>query len=230
MKVFFFGTEQKLPLVTQPNFSDYQDHWDDPWFWVVHPGSDLTSFLDEKKRNISECVRRGGAILFISGSARCGLESNETAEKLEAEQNGRIHFLRSSCGDSLPGSPPSRVAERILHFIKLVEDLEAYEAVPWSEVEAGKWPENLLAVYLVMKALETCPEDAPAIRNAWDLMDSAWKRRVWANAWKEYHEDLKLRGTTWTGAGLPSLDGDLSMPDSPNLVAAVATIRRAFGG
>jgi hypothetical protein len=224
MKIFFFGTEQKLPLASQPNFSDYEDDWDDPWFWLVHPGS-LSSFLIEKQEQISKCIKKGGAILLISGSPLC---SEEKAQRLEAEKNNRIHFLRSSCIDSPPNSVPSRVAVRILRFLKLIEDLNPYDAVPWSEVEASRWPENLLAIYLVVKALQTCPEDESAIRNAWDLMDTEWKRSVWVNAWNEYHQDLKMNASNWTDAGLPPLDGDLRMPVSSKVGVAMTTLRRAF--
>jgi hypothetical protein len=229
MKLFFSSTRDKLPLDPQPDFSDHADSWDGSWLWVVHPGLDPETFLEENEKDIKACVDRGGALLFISGSIRCGL-SEAKAQQIETEKKGRLHFLRSACSDSSPNSKPSPVVARILRFLKLMEDLQPYEAVPWPEVEASKWPENLLAVYLMMKALETCPDDEPAIRNAWELMDSAWKSQVWLRAWKEYHEELKMSGLSWTAAGLPVAEGESGIPDSSKLPAATAVIRRAFIG
>jgi hypothetical protein len=229
MKIFFSSTEDKLPLEQQPHLSDYGNSWHGPWVWVVHPGLDPESFLEENATDVESCIDKGGALLFISGSPRCGL-SEQKAQKIEAERDERVHFLRSACTDLSPNSKPSAVVERILRFLKLLEGLDPHGSVPWSEVEPGKGPENLLAVYLLLKALETCPSDDPAIRKAWDLMDPAWKRKVWEKAWREYHEELKMDGTSWKEAGLPAIDGELDLLHSSKLVAATATIRRAFAG
>ncbi|HEX8087922.1 MAG TPA: hypothetical protein VF762_03670 [Blastocatellia bacterium] len=228
MRIFFEDVRDKLPDFEADNLpEDWQD-WKEPWFWVIHAGRSPRIFFKERPASAKACIDRGGGILFISASPYGGFDDEDEAKEFEqdTEKRGRIHCLRVACS-----SKSKKVQERLYKFLDLMGELEAWAEIPWEKAEPDPWPENLVAIYLLLKAIELSPRDAQSIRDAWDRMDNSWRKQVWVNAWSEYHEDLSLNEEDWKNAGLP-LPGsaDMGMPETSNLAAAVDTIMRALAG
>lgn len=220
MDIRFYDTAEKLGE-SRPQVESLLDCGDEPWFWVIHPAgyTDAGSFCEDKNDVVNTCIDRGGGVLFLSGSAYAG--SRVIAEKLKLKYSGRIHCL-SIAVDSPESSP--KVVGRIRNFLRLVESLQPGDRIPWEEAEPTEWPQNLVAIYLVVKAMAFSPEDAPAIRKAWEDMDLKWRGRLCSDAQNEFIE----RGfdvDEWAEAGLPSSSTSYKLPDS-DLVATAAEVLR----
>jgi hypothetical protein len=74
----------------------------------------------------SECLGRGGAILFVSGSRRCGYGRDE-ARELETKYGHRIHFLDATHTGQRPYA-------RLWAFLRLVEQLAPGEPNSWEQL------------------------------------------------------------------------------------------------
>lgn len=188
MKSFYYNVGYKLPISHELRMQTLAEvlKGNDPWFWVVHPGVNIESFFqeDEKKyKDIPECLKRGGAILFISGSARCEL-TEEDALIYEKRNNRRIHFLRTSC----PDDPSSNAAKRIMNFLSNIENLPAGGEIPWHLLETEAIPKNLLALYFLVKAVDYLPEQKEKFAQIWKNMDKKWQENLIKQAMLEFEE------------------------------------------
>jgi hypothetical protein len=229
MDVYFFDLDDRLRNLDRPWLpSNYKDSRT-PWLWVVH--SDPISFLAEDDATV--CIANGGGILFVSGSPRSGFTENE-ARDLEAkpEYRNRVHLLRIAC----PSSQSNLTLEnRMVAFLELVRKLKAGDAIPWEKAEPGRWPANLVGIYLILTAVKFSTQDpnepkhADAIRTAWDSLDTTVRQRIWEGAWDEYNSELSLLESDWKAAGLP-LPGDsaLSMPELERVDNALKVISSAL--
>jgi len=185
MDVFFENTaEDHLPGM--PESSQEVPHGFEatrqPWFWVVHPGVDPRTFMEDGQHEarVQACLKFGGSILFGSKAARCGL-TEEAATLIEKDAQGHIHVLRVSLS--------SAIEERLRKFLEEVRGLPAGAKIPWHTLEPDPWPPNLVAIYLFMKALQlTAPEQRNPIRDGWRRMPDEWKRSLWESARREFRE------------------------------------------
>jgi hypothetical protein len=226
MRIFFEDVRDKLPDIEGDNLPEDWQTWEEPWLWVIHAGRSPRIFFKERPTSAKACIDRGGGILFISGYPYGGFDDEDEAKEFEQdpEKRGRVHCLRVACS-----SKSKKVQERLYKFLDGVGSIKGWEEIQWDKAEPAPWPENLVAIYLLLKAIEFSPKDAQNIRDAWGLMDSSWRRQVWVNAWSEYYEDLSLNEDDWKNAGLPLPDNQgLDIPGPSELVVAIHTLKRAF--
>jgi hypothetical protein len=75
-------------------------------------------------------------------------------------------------------------------FLKIVAGLNPWDPIPWREVEPPATHENLLALYLLLKALEIMNEEARnTVLSAWSAMPEDWKKGM-LEAAKREHRDI----------------------------------------
>lgn len=118
----YFDDPSKIPLGW--GYELYRDHGNEPWLFVMH----LQTLKNSLKNGGSECLDRGGAILFVSGQRRCGYYAND-AQKLEAEYGRRIHFLDATHTGQSPYAP-------LRAFLRFVEQLAPKEPISWEQLWA----------------------------------------------------------------------------------------------
>lgn len=226
MQIFFKNIGNHLPSLIYPDSPTDVKSISGSWLWVVHPAKSAKSFLDDKfyGPNATECLDRGGAILFIKGTRYAGMGSEAEAVALERKHTNRIHCLRVACDGSSP-----KVIERIRVFLEKIARISPHEPIPWKEVEPAPWPENLVAIYLVLLAMKAAPNDAEKIRAGWNELDSAWRQRLWENAWEEYREERVLTESEWKAAHLPVPGSkEVDFPEPSNISKALETVKLSF--
>jgi len=161
------------------------------WFWIVHAGSRVAEFFDDDPR-ANVCLANGGAIFFLSSGRYGGLESEAKALDVERAHGGRVYCLRAACTKT-----STVVHDRVESFLKIVAGLNAWNPVPWQEVEPPAAHENLLALYLMLKALEFMTEqERNNVLSAWSAMPELWKKDLLDAAEQEYrhmHCDTTLK-------------------------------------
>ncbi|MCU1267550.1 MAG: hypothetical protein JWM21_3868 [Acidobacteria bacterium] len=228
MKIYFESVGGRLPgLHYEQARVDLQEAAY-PWFWVVHPADSASNFLTDTDyvKEAERCLANGGGILFIKGTRYAGEESEADAEALERKHKRRIHCLR------VPVSSEShKIISRIGNFLLDMEKLEAGEAIPWSKAEPEKWPENLVALYLLLVAIQSSASEAEHIRDAWRQLDPEWRRQLLTNAWVEYCDERNLNKAAWTIAGLPDTDdsrNDFDLANSSTVAKALEVLRASF--
>jgi hypothetical protein len=96
-------------------------------------------------------------------------------------------------------------------------------------LEPTRWPEHLISLYLVLKALQAGPEQRSRLQEAWRQKDEGAKRQFWSAAWQEYQAERQGSIDAWRSARLPGMDGasgseslDLDGIDVPLACAAAA--------
>lgn len=229
MKIFFKNIEPRhLGKLSYPDGPDNAVMFGEPWLWVVHPPSSAKEFLIDVdyERAVKNCIDRGGGILFLKGTRLAGLDNEEEAVFLENQYNQRIHCLRVACSQNSP-----KIVERVNRFLKEIEVLIPGQSIPWEKVEPAPWPESLVAIYLLLKALESSPKDAEKIRSAWDELDLTWRQHLWAEAWREYNEDRSLGESDWLRAGLPQAGKQaVALPEPDLIPRAVDVIKQGLSG
>jgi hypothetical protein len=118
----YFDDPDKIPEGWE--YELYSGPGNEPWLFLMHPHT-LQRSLDSGG---TECLERGGAILFVSGSRRCGYGRDE-AQKLEAEYGHRIHFLDATHTWEHPYT-------RLRAFLRFVEQLAPGEPISWGQLWA----------------------------------------------------------------------------------------------
>jgi len=224
MDIRFYRAQEKLGIV-RPELEVLADLPAVPCFWVVHPvgySGAWGFYLDEAMNEvIVQCLNAGGAILFLSGTPYAG--SAARANQLSNEHRRRIHCLNTSISGS-----ESKVAERLLRFLKIVEELKPDEPIPWKEAEPASWPQNLVALYLVLKAMEYAPHDAESIREGWATMEQKWRRKLLTDALDEY-EDNGFSEHEWLTLGFSCDENEpISLPPAQKLPMAVDALKRCL--
>lgn len=139
--------------------------------------------------NASTCVQDslpilmaspGAHVLCFKGTMLAGLNSPSDRDLLRVarqQYGGRVHFLSFA----VPETPSAAtLVDRFLNFAASVR--ESSSAVDWSILDP-EWNENLLAVYLVLRALAAAGEGSHLARALADCPDFD---RIVAEAQKEY--------------------------------------------
>ena len=116
----YFDDPDKIPV--NWGYGLYSSPGNESWLFVMH----LQTLKRSLKSGGSECLERGGAILFVSGSRRCGYGRDE-AQKLEAEYGHRIHFLDATHTGERPYAP-------LRAFLRFVEQLAPEEPISWEQL------------------------------------------------------------------------------------------------
>lgn len=197
MEIFFLAVGDKLPAIIKQR-SLPQSGWEQGWFWVVHGGSDTPSFFTEDER-AQKCISQGGAILFISAARYGGLGSEAAAEAVERPHGGRVHCLRSGCT-----ATSVSVQEHIERFLGSMSALAPDDPISWHDVEPPPTHESLLALYLLLRAIEASDADPKAaLIAAWRKMSDAWKADLIDSAIRDHQEVNRL--------GTPALVIDLEL-------------------
>jgi hypothetical protein len=185
MEIFYSAVGDKLPALKQRALP--QSGWEKGWFWVVHGGSDTPAFFTEDERAL-DCIRKGGAILFISAARYGGLGSESAAEAMERPHNGRVYCLRSGCT-----ATSVSVQEHIDRFLSFVTTLLPGDPIPWHDAEPAPTHENLLALYLLLKAIEVSDDVRKAsLISAWTKMPDEWKATLINSAIRDHQEVNRL--------------------------------------
>lgn len=228
MKIYFNNVgEQHLGNLGYPEGPDNATVRTEPWFWVVHPEGNAKQFLADAEYGpaAQNCLDRGGGILFLKGTRLAGL-NNEEAAALESQRDQRVHCLRVACSKNSP-----KIVERVRRFLQEIESMGPGQYIPWEKVEPAPWPESLVAIYLLLKAIEASPEDANKIRSAWSDLDPTWRQNLWADAWREYSEERSLNLSDWLQAGLPEgLTPSANLPEPSQISGAAAVIKQCLSG
>jgi len=150
--------------------------------------------LDEWPPNLAGAVVYRGIRFAAAGS-------REKAREYERLIPDRVHVL----SDAVPRQLGDQIAERFERFAKAVESVSHDSRLPFHLLEASLWPQNLVAVYFMVKAFQLSPDRANDIGKSWHAMDENWKRQFWTAAWDEYHERITGRNAeiAWRNARLP---------------------------
>jgi hypothetical protein len=170
MNIFYRAVGNKLPGERRPELPLRGSV--EAWFWIVHVGSETEKFFkSDQGARANECLAKGGAILFLSSGRFGGLSSEAAARAFERGHNGRVYCLRAACT-----STSFSVHDHVNRFLKTVSRLEPWAPIPWSEVEPPPTHENLLAVYLLIRAIEeTSGERRSFLVDGWNAMPETWR-------------------------------------------------------
>jgi hypothetical protein len=227
MHIYFESVGSRLSGLSYENSPPDLANTDKAWFWVVHPAYSASDFMtDVEYKDIAErCIENGGAILFIKGTRFSGEDTKAVAEALERKHKLRIHCLRVAVS-----SDSKKIISRIGEFLRIVEQLKPSQPIPWAKVEPKSWPENLVAIYLLLKALEVAPHETERIRKAWDDLDPQFRQQLWRRAWVEYCEERDLKDSEWVAAGLPDMksEGAIELPEQQAVSRAASIVRMSF--
>lgn len=144
-----------------------------PYLLLVHPKETARSVAMDLPDWLNDPNCRG--VLYVRGMAYAGL-SREEVKRIEGDNNQRVHFLSYAVedGHDLIGNLRSR-------FARFFEKVASEDAIDWRLIDEP-WPESLVAVYLLAKALSTV--DSPGAK-ALLAEEERWIR-VWQTAKKEY--------------------------------------------
>lgn len=95
----------------------------------------------------------------------------------------------------------------------------------WALLEPDHWANNLLAVYLLLAAVNEAGESEQAIVHSWNSMPQDSRKSVLTAAWREY-QDLGGNPNRWVECGL-ALDaesGSAKLPAAPLVARAMEVI------
>lgn len=168
------------------------------WFDVVHH-SRPENWL--KTLRARRCLELGGAILFVSGARRAGLD-DEQVRQLNEEHQGRVHVLDGS--HSLEAPFP-----RMMAFLEVAQHLASSAVIPWENLYGTAAPEPSASRTSYSQAFtqlwnlldqNTPPED-PSFRIDWDDLPHQ-SGPVNTHAWLTPIEWALAMHCKWPGASL----------------------------
>lgn len=208
---------KRIPCALLPE----KPNWRVPFLLIVH-SDDPPRLLDEEQEfwrmgrkrlaPATACLKSGGAVLFVDTTKFGGLGNALAAAKFEGSYNGRLHCLPESCPDvkkdDQTGSRPLLI--RFEQFFHRIQGLRPDEAIPWKDLEAPQTPNNLIALYLLLKAAQCSRQVALDKLRMWRAADPEWKTQLLLGAFSEY-VDLAGDVHYWLSAGLPDFRSNLRL-------------------
>ena len=138
---------------------------DKDFFFVVHPDYRVTTYEEYICTTLQNGHCKG--ILFVSGSARCGL-CLERANALKNKYDGKVHFLSYAVAQR--SDLPPVYEERFKEFFSKIEN---ENIIDWGLIDPT-YPESIVAALLLLQAAPFCSEP------------ENWQN-IWKNAVKEYN-------------------------------------------
>lgn len=166
---------------------------------------------------IHACLQSGGGILFLSGERFGGFKSLDAARAFEQRLNNRVHCFRASC----PENAPQAIVRKIGTFLEQIKTLKGDQPLPWEIIELKPWPENLLAIYLLLKMYQKCNEKRADLERAFHSASSEIRVSLLTEAWVEFRYGNPGDPERWKKAGLPMIEG----PDPGRLPPAAANVQ-----
>jgi hypothetical protein len=142
--------------------------------------NDTVSAAERVRKSLPGILKNPGAsVLCFKGTMLAGLagpEGREIIRTFREEYAGRVHFLSFA----VLGGTSFDVGNRFRDFAERVRD--SASVVDWSIIDP-QWSDNLLAVYLAMRALAAAGEDSPLAQM---LGDCPAFDRIVSEAEREY--------------------------------------------
>ena len=135
---------------------------EEDFFFVVHPDHTVTTvtkykeYIDTTLKNV-HCK----GILFVSGSARCGL-GLERVNKLQEQYKAKVRFLSYAVPteEGVPEGYENRYTE---FFCKIKNE----DIIDWDLIDPT-YPESIVAALLLLHVAPLCSEQPEEMETIWE--------------------------------------------------------------